>query len=50
VQRYDAGAPPLEGAGTPVDLYQVEVAVNWDHTATKPRVLRFVTLRAAPRP
>ena len=50
VQRYEAGARPLEGVVLPVDLYQVEVTVNWDPTATKPRALRFVTLRAAPRP
>ena len=50
VQRDEAAAQPLEGAVLPVDLYQVEVTVNWDHTATTPRTLRFVTLRAAPRP
>lgn len=50
VQRYEAGAQLLEGAVLQVDLYQVEVAVNWDHTATTPRTLRFVTLRAAARP
>ena len=36
--------------GKPVDLYQVEVTVNWDNTTSTPRTLRFVTLRAAPRP
>jgi len=52
VRRYDAGAQPLEGVALPVDLYQVEVTVNWDNTATAPRTLRFVTLRAvaAPKP
>lgn len=50
VRRYDAGAQPLEGVVLPVDLYRVEVTVNWDNTATTPRTLRFVTLRAAPRP
>jgi general secretion pathway protein I len=49
VQRYQAGTPPIE-ATLPVDLYQVEVSVTWDATATKPRSLRFVTLRTAPRP
>jgi len=49
VQRYEAGAQPIEAA-LPVDLYQVEVSVTWDATATQPRSLRFVTLRAAPRP
>lgn len=50
VRRYDADEQPLEGVVLPVDLYQVEVTVNWDHTATTPRTLRFVTLRATPRP
>lgn len=50
MQRYDAGTQPLEGVVLPVDLYQVEVTVNWDNTATTPRTLRLVTLRAAPRP
>lgn len=50
VQRYEASTQPAEAAVLPVDLYQVEVTVNWDNTATTPRVLRFVTLRAAPRP
>lgn len=50
VQRYDASTQPLEGGVLPVDLYQVEVAVNWDNTATTPRSLRLLTLRAAPRP
>ncbi|MDP1644146.1 MAG: prepilin-type N-terminal cleavage/methylation domain-containing protein [Thiobacillus sp.] len=48
VQRYEAGTQPIEAA-LPVDLYQVEVSVTWGETAT-PRTLRFVTLRAAPRP
>ena len=50
VQRYQAGEQPLEEAAMPVDLYQVEVDVTWDNTATARRTLRFVTLRAAPRP
>lgn len=50
VQHYETGAQPLEGAVLPVDLYQVEVVVSWDPAAKTPRTLRFVTLRAAPRP
>lgn len=50
MQRYDAGTQPLEGVVLPVDLYRVEVTVNWDNTATIPRTLRLVTLRVAPRP
>jgi len=50
VQRYQAGAQPLEGVVMPVELYQVEVDVTWDHSATTPRTLRFVTLRTASRP
>ena len=50
VQRHVASAQPVEGAVLPVELYQVEVTVNWDNTATTPRSLRFVSLRAAPRP
>lgn len=50
VQRYEASTQPVEEAVLPVDLYQVEVTVNWDTAATTPRALRFVSLRAAPRP
>lgn len=50
IQRYDAGTQPLEGGVLPVDLYQVDVTVNWDNTATTPRSLRLLTLRAALRP
>ena len=49
VHRYEAGAQPVEAAAPLIDLFQVEVTVNWDDTTTKPRSLRFVTLRAAPR-
>jgi len=49
VRRYEAGAQPVEPATLLVNLYEVEVTVSWDDTATKPRSLRFVTLRAAPR-
>jgi general secretion pathway protein I len=49
VHRFEEEAP-VEAAALLLDLYQVEVTVNWDETATKPRSLRFVTLRAAPRP
>ncbi len=48
VHRYGEAASPLEAAAQTIDLYQVEVAVNWDETATKPRSLRLVTLRAGP--
>jgi general secretion pathway protein I len=50
VRRHEASIQPVEAAVLPVDLYQVEVTVNWDNTATTPRALRFVTLRAASRP
>ena len=48
VRRFEEEAP-VEAAALLLDLYRVEVTVNWDETATKPRSLRFVTLRAAPR-
>lgn len=48
VHRYETEAQPLEPAAPPVELYQVEVTVNWDVTAAQPRSLRLVTLRAAP--
>jgi general secretion pathway protein I len=49
VLRYEEAASPVEPAAMLIDLYQVEVTVNWDETATKPRSLQLVTLRAAPR-
>ena len=49
VRRFEAGAQPVEPAAQLVDLYEVEVTISWDASATKPRSLRFVTLRAAPR-
>jgi general secretion pathway protein I len=49
VHRYEERDQPVEAASRLVDLYQVDVTVNWDDTSTKPRSLRFVTLRAAPR-
>ena len=49
VLRFEEEAP-VEAAALLLELYRVEVTVNWDETATKPRSLRFVTLRAAPRP
>ena len=48
VHRYEESAQPVEEALL-VDLYQVQVTVSWDDTSTKPRSLRFVTLRAAPK-
>jgi general secretion pathway protein I len=49
VLRYEETASPVEPAAPLIDLYRVEVSVNWDETATKPRSLQLVTLRAAPR-
>lgn len=49
VRRYEAVAQPVETAAQPIDLYQVEVTVNWGDSDTKPRLLRIVTLRVAPR-
>jgi general secretion pathway protein I len=50
VHRDETEAQPAEDAAPLVGLYQVEVTVNWDETAAKPRSLRFVSLRAAPKP
>lgn len=49
VLRYEGAASPVEPATLLLDLYQVEVTVNWDETATRPRSVQLVTLRAAPR-
>lgn len=48
VRPYETGAQPVEPAAQRVDLYEVEVTVSWGDSDTKPRSLRFVTLRAAP--
>jgi general secretion pathway protein I len=50
VQRFEASTQPMEGALVPIDLYQVDVTVKWDSAAKNPPSVRFVTLRAAPRP
>lgn len=47
VQRHEGGSPPIEGVLLPIELYRVEVTVTWDETASRPRVLRLVSLRAS---
>lgn len=49
VQHFEASTQPMEGAFLPIDLYQVDVTVNWGSATTTPRFVRFVTLRAVPR-
>jgi general secretion pathway protein I len=49
VLQYEEGASPVESAALLINLYRVEVTVNWDETAAKPRSLRLVSLRAAPK-
>jgi general secretion pathway protein I len=50
VKRVEPGGGALDNAALPVGLFQVEVTVNWDDTATTPRGLRLVTLRTAAGP
>lgn len=49
VRRFEESVQPTEPAALLADLYEVEVTVSWDGTSAKPRSLRFITLRAAPR-
>ena len=46
VRRYAEETSPVEPATLLLDLYEVEVIVNWDDS-TKPRGVRLVSLRAA---
>ncbi len=48
VRRYAQETSPVEPTALLLDLYEVEVTVNWDDPSA-PRGLRLVTLRAAPR-
>lgn len=47
VTRHAGSAAPTEGTIGGIELYQVEVLVNWGQAPAAARSVRFVTLRAA---
>jgi len=49
VQRADDVPPPTEGISPAVDLFRVDVTVQWDQDRPKPRALTLTSLRLAAR-